>query len=66
MILIDVVAEITELWVGNSHKINCRDVTSIREGTVSVDLNTKFRVYLRMHQKLTFANAIRCSKLRFE
>ena len=34
VILIDVVAEITELWVGNSHKINCRDVTSIREGTV--------------------------------
>ena len=32
--LTNVVAEITELWVENSHKINCRDVTSIREGTV--------------------------------
>ena len=32
--LINVVAEITELWVGNSQKINCRDVTSIREGRV--------------------------------
>ena len=32
--LINVVAEITELWVGNSKKINCHDVTSIREGRV--------------------------------
>ena len=32
--LINVVAEITELWVENSQKINCRDVTSIREGRV--------------------------------
>ena len=28
--LINVVAGITELWVENSQKINCRDVTSIR------------------------------------
>ena len=33
--LINVVAEITELWVENSQKINWRDVTSIREGRVS-------------------------------
>ena len=33
--LINVVAEITELWVENSRKINCRDVTSIREGRVT-------------------------------
>ena len=33
--LITVVAEITELWVKNSQKINCRDATSIREGRVS-------------------------------
>ena len=33
-LLINVVAEITELWVGNFQKINCRDVTSIREGRV--------------------------------
>ena len=32
--LTNVVAEITKLWVENSHKINCRDVTSIREGRV--------------------------------
>ena len=32
--LINVVGEITELWVENSQKINCRDVTSIREGRV--------------------------------
>ena len=30
--LINVVAEITELWVENSQKINCCDVTSIPEG----------------------------------
>ena len=33
-ILINVVAEITELWMENSQKINCRNVTSIREGRV--------------------------------
>ena len=32
--LIRVMAEITELWVENSQKTNCRDVTSIREGRV--------------------------------
>ena len=32
--LINVVAGITELWVENSQKINCCDVTSIREGRV--------------------------------
>ena len=32
--LINVVAELTDLWVENSQKINCRDVTSIREGRV--------------------------------
>ena len=31
---INVVAGITELWVENSPKINCRDVTSIWEGRV--------------------------------
>ena len=30
------VAEITELWVEISQKINCRDVASIREGRVIV------------------------------
>ena len=30
--LINVVPEITELWVENSQETNCRDVTSIREG----------------------------------
>ena len=33
--LINVVGEITKLWVENSQKINCRDVTSMREGRVS-------------------------------
>ena len=32
--LINVVAEMTESWVENSQKINCRDVTSIRERRV--------------------------------
>ena len=32
--LINLVSEITELWVKNSQKINCSDVTSIREGRV--------------------------------
>ena len=36
LLLINVVAEITELWVGKSQKINCRDVTFIREGRVHV------------------------------
>ena len=35
LFLINVVVEITELWVENSQKINCRDVTSIREGRVN-------------------------------
>ena len=30
--LINVVPEITELWVENSQETNCRDVTSIRKG----------------------------------
>ena len=34
LILINVVSEITELWVKDSLKINCSDVTSIREGRV--------------------------------
>ena len=29
--LVNAVAEITELWVENSKKISCHDVTSIRE-----------------------------------
>ena len=29
-------AEITELWVENSQKINCHDITSTWEGTVSI------------------------------
>ena len=33
--LINVVAEITKLWVENYQKINCSDITSIREGRVS-------------------------------
>ena len=33
--IINVVAEITEFWVENSQKINCRGVTSIREGRVN-------------------------------
>ena len=32
--LINVVAELKKLWVENSQKINCRDVTTIREGRV--------------------------------
>ena len=34
LILINVVPGIKELLVENSQKINCRDVTSIREGKV--------------------------------
>ena len=36
--LINAVAEITELWVKNSQKINCHDVTSIPEGRVQVQI----------------------------
>ena len=35
LILSDAVAEITELCMENSQKINCCDVTSIQEGRVS-------------------------------
>ena len=41
--LINAVAETTELWMENSQKINCRDVTSIREGRVS----RKFKTFTR-------------------
>ena len=34
--LINVVAKITELWVENSQRINCCDVTSIQERRVPV------------------------------
>ena len=39
LFLINVVAEITELWVENSQKINCHDVASIREGRVTFSLS---------------------------
>ena len=44
--LINVVAEITELWVENSQKINCRDVTSIREGRVNNNLFVDVGLYI--------------------
>ena len=34
--LINLVAEITELWGENSQNINCRDVASIRDGRVTI------------------------------
>ena len=49
-LLINVVAEITELCVEKSQKINCRDVTFIREGRVREQIpkyqNTKGYVRL--------------------
>ena len=39
--LINVVAELTELWVENSQKVNCRDVTSIWEGRVFMSKQNK-------------------------
>ena len=44
--LINAVAEITELWVENSQKINCRDVTSIREGRVNNNLFVDVGLYI--------------------
>ena len=41
---INVVAEITELWVESSQEINCRDVTSIREGRVRKEMSLKFSI----------------------
>ena len=53
--LISVVAEITDLWVENSQKINCRDVKSIREGRVVsyADDTTSYRssLSLQLYQK---------------
>ena len=41
--LINVEAEITELWVENSQKINCCDVMAIREGRVfTMNINHHF------------------------
>ena len=39
--LINVVAEITELRVESSQKINCHEVTSIREGRVFLEAGTR-------------------------
>ena len=41
----NVVGKITKLWVENSQKINCRDVTSMREGRVS------FLLFFQRHKK---------------
>ena len=49
--LISVVVEITELWVENSQKINCRDVTSIREGRV---IELFFYMTKKSRQKLKY------------
>ena len=52
--LINIVAEITELWVENSQKINCRDVTSIREGRVKKNALAKnFCSVIKRIKKLT-------------
>ena len=51
--LVNVVAEITGLWVEKSQKINCRDVTSIREGRVLRDVSGQTLINLRtcLHSK---------------
>ena len=51
--LINVVAEITELWVENPQKINCRDIASIREGRVVVCISALFalcRIRWNLHK----------------
>ena len=40
--LINVVAEIRDLWVENFQKINCRDVTSIWKGRVGLECKRHF------------------------
>ena len=53
------VAEITELWVENSQKINCRDVTSIREGRViCMTETTKSSMYRAVQVTKSEANKI--------
>ena len=47
----NVVAETTELWVENSQKTNCRDVTSIWEGRVC-QLDVDFQRYLLTRKNL--------------
>ena len=39
-------AEITELWVENSQKINCRDVTSIYSGGKSTQLASQLAIIM--------------------
>ena len=45
------VAGITELWVENSQKINCRDVMSIREGRVLKQTLCAITVKLKYRKK---------------
>ena len=54
-VLINVVAEITELWVENSQKINCRDVMSIREGRV-IEPKVCQKVGIRRRKSLKIIN----------
>ena len=56
--LINVMAEITELWVENSQEINCRDVTSIREGRVNFfrGWEPDFKSYKECHDISEFFN----------
>ena len=42
LFLMNVVAEIRDLWVENFQKINCRDVTSIWKGKVGLDCKRHF------------------------
>ena len=73
---INVVTEITELWVENSLKINCRDVTSIREGRVCREqkessgmsefgINTDFLVTIEMLTILSGRDKLQSITQRF-
>ena len=53
--------EITELWVENYQKINCRDVTSIREGRVIItEISNKTTNKLTIYAILFRINVTTC------
>ena len=57
----NVVAEITELWVENYQKINCRDVTSILEGRVIItEISNKTTNKLTIYAILCRINVTTC------
>ena len=61
--LINVVAEITELWVENSQKINCRDVTSIQGEENGTTFQSGLRFQTSLSSLLVWCKRAHCNAL---